>query len=160
MDRNLYPLVGIPKDELYRGLIDAALEVCPEFLLVLRQQVRLEVRAENVLARLQPKLLKAEMSTRWPGTELLFGDRAEIRHYRLDAESALVLKDAAKSLFDWIHPELPEDLCFMRPDGTPWLITTAHEHFADLSISSDERATISLRGHFLDAMVSKRSRVE
>ena len=38
-----------------------------------------------------------------------------------------ILKQASNSLHDWIQPNLPEDLSFIK-NHKPWLINTSHEY--------------------------------
>lgn len=37
-----------------------------------------------------------------------------------------ILKSVTNSLHSWVHPDLPEDLSFIK-DVKPWLINTSHE---------------------------------
>jgi hypothetical protein len=47
--------------------------------------------------------------------------------YLLVPQSISVLKESVNSFYSWIQPAFPEDLCLLRQDNSPWLITTAHE---------------------------------
>lgn len=63
-----------------------------------------------------------------------------------------VLADAATSLYAWRQPELPEDLAFLRADGSVVLATIAHERDAFMELAPHEAARASdavpwLRGH-------------
>jgi len=75
----------------------------------------------------------------WNG--IACGLMATIYRFRLCNESAQLLK-AVDSLYAWQHPEFPEDLCLLRPDGTPWLVTIAHEKDAFLELTAVERLKI------------------
>jgi hypothetical protein len=61
-----------------------------------------------------------------------------VNQYRLDEASVPLLADAADGLFDWVQPALPEDLCLLRLDGTPWLVNIAHEEEAWLMLPDEE----------------------
>ena len=49
-----------------------------------------------------------------------------------------IVLPAASNLFAWQEPELPEDLFFLREDGSALLTTTAHEEHAHLTLDSAE----------------------
>lgn len=126
MERNVYDLKSDPFHDLYRGLVDFALQTCPLGLLVLRPDTELTEEGLSFLASLRPFVESEERSDRWPGTELLW-DEATLFYFRLEPGSARLLKAATDHLYGWCHPELPEDLCFLRADREPWLGTIAHE---------------------------------
>ena len=127
METSMYNLEAEPSLALYHGLIDFALERCPLALLVRRPELELTKAGQGVLRSLAPYVEESVKSTRWPGTEI-FGAQADVFFFRLEAGSAQVLREATDHLFGWCQPDLPEDLCFLREDRTPWLVTIAHEH--------------------------------
>lgn len=69
-------------------------------------------------------------------------DEAEVVIFRLCPETGALLKEAASSLYDWCQPVLPEDLCFLRPNGEAAVTTIAHEHEALLTLTSEERSKL------------------
>jgi len=71
-------------------------------------------------------------------------NKATVHRFRLTGESACILQGATDGLYDWRSPSLPEDLCFLRQDMSPWLTSIAHEHDSYLTLSEEERS-------FLDA---------
>ena len=44
--------------------------------------------------------------------------------FKTTDEAKQVLKEKADSFFQWLHPELPEDLCFFK-DGEAWLSSSS-----------------------------------
>ena len=94
--------------------------------------------AADALARLR----KHEVSTRevaeWPGTTLWGGSTAQLTEYSLNAELATDLAALAEGLYDWQQPDLPEDLGFLRLDGSAWLASIAHERDAYFVVSAEE----------------------
>ena len=50
----------------------------------------------------------------------------------------------------WRQPDLPEDLCLLRADGSPWLATIAHEADGFLLLSEAEREDLNTRVPALD----------
>jgi len=63
---------------------------------------------------------------------------ATILTYHLSSELLVILQTVTNGLYQWVQPELPEDLCFIRPDGEPILITIAHECDAYLDVTEPE----------------------
>jgi hypothetical protein len=53
------------------------------------------------------------------------------------------LTKAADSIYAWRQPALPEDLCALRADDTPWLASIAHEGDAWLELTPDEQAVVT-----------------
>jgi hypothetical protein len=126
-----------PKGDLYRALIDLGAQRCPTVLLVVRDQRMLGAEAQRILKSLTTLLIDAQEGTQWPGT-FLHGDKAVVYRYRAGTELIEALKSLADGLYSWQHPRLPEDLCFLRSDGTPWLASIAHDGDAYLELTRDE----------------------
>ena len=45
-------------------------------------------------------------------------------------------------LYEWQHPDLPEDLFIRQSDGGIWLTSISHEHEAFLRVSRQEAASL------------------
>jgi hypothetical protein len=106
-----------------------------------RPETTLTDRGLGVLESLNPFVEQRVKSPRWPGTELVGAD-ADLFYCRLDAESSQLIKSATDHLYGWCHPNLPEDLCLLRADREPWLVTIAHEHDGYLVLSESERQNL------------------
>lgn len=91
----------------------------------------------SIVSRLESHCIDRSYASSWPGTVLL-SDRALILRYRVSSELVAVLAMLRPSLFDWLHPEAPEDPCFYRPDGAALLVTTSHEEDAYLLLMDGE----------------------
>lgn len=126
-----------PAGDRYRSLIDAGLQHGDILLLIVRPRTELTQAGRELLAKLEPYLIDASEKSEWPGTQL-FGSAVTVYKFRFNFESAERIKDAATRLYDWVHPELPEDPCILRSDGTPWLVTISHERFACLELTESE----------------------
>jgi hypothetical protein len=63
---------------------------------------------------------------------------AQLYKYHLNAESASILKECVSGMWDWIEPRHPEDLSFIREDGTPWFVSISHEHDAFFTATQQE----------------------
>jgi hypothetical protein len=70
------------------------------------------------------------------------GHTASVSSYRLDPGLVEALAGAVAGLYQWRQPELPEDLCLLRPDGSPWLVTIAHERDGYFTLDDAERAAL------------------
>lgn len=125
-----------PAGNTYRTLIHLALEVCDTFILVKRDQMELEPEGLELLERLQPYFIETKKDDGWPGTRLL-GHYADIHYISCSPAAADILLAYTHSLYSWVQPRLPDDLCFLK-GGQPWLVNTAHEHMGSLHTEEEE----------------------
>lgn len=142
MTRAVYNLLDDVKGEGYVQLLHHALSECDSFILIIRHSIDVNATAEAVLNRLEPSLISSEESSEWPGTKLL-DSTALVNKYKLSPNTAADLAEVADGLFSWCQPELPEDLCLIRKDGDPWLVTIAHEEDAYMVLSPEESAALT-----------------
>jgi hypothetical protein len=94
-----------------------------------------------VLEEPEPFLLSRTDESEWPGTRL-FDETASVSKFLLRAETVKVLGMVAEGLFEWVQPNLPEDLCILRDDDSQWLVTIAHERDAYLELCDNERGML------------------
>lgn len=141
MLRRPYTFTVEPRGILYEELLDLGAVYCNQALLVIRESCALSKNAQKTLQRLHRFEAARERRSEWPGTEL-HGGEALVLFYRLNEDSISEFKKASNALFSWKQPELPEDLCLLRSDGSPWLVTIAHEQDAYLELSEDEYARV------------------
>lgn len=131
-----------PSGARYQDLIKFCCSIASKMLLVVRDPEKEPgVKISSVLARLEPFLRESVSTNTWPGT-LLLADQARVYKYRVSDDLASILCDLKASLFEWIHPEAPEDLCFCRENEEPLLVTTSHEHDAYLLLTPEEQAVL------------------
>lgn len=126
-----------PENDVYRGLIDYAFKACDEFILVVHKNYCLKYsKTKNlILERLNPFLKEMKEQLKWAGTEMR-GTGAFVYHYNTDQKANKIIKEVSNSLYDWMYPDLPEDLCFYK-NGKPWLIDIAHENYSYI-LTEDE----------------------
>lgn len=136
--KKTYDLLRELQDETYCSILDLSINYCTTALLVVKKTVPLESSAEKVLQNMNPFLRKTEETASWPGTRL-HGHAGEVNHYRLSQECISVIKGATRKLYDWVQPSLPEDLCLLRSDGSPWLATIAHEKDSFMELDEKEK---------------------
>jgi hypothetical protein len=145
MNKKIFDLKLDPKGEIYNLLLDFAMEYCDKFFLVERFYPKFETNnGLNLIKNLEQFLLNTRESNEWPGT-ILFNDTAIIRVYKFNNESLSILKQAANGLYDWVHPDLLEDLCFLRKDGRPLLVTISHENDGYLELTDEEKTELVKR---------------
>lgn len=119
-------IIKNPKKEVYRDLIDLACEVCDEFHIVLRKDMGSLEEYKNVLKKLEDSFIEMKEQSEWASTILGDNQTAYVYYYRANSHSNQVLKECSKSLYDWVQPNLPEDLSFFK-NGKEWLVTISHE---------------------------------
>lgn len=136
-----YNILKEPKGTIYQKLIDHALHYCSYFTFTLRHSLQVYKSIEDLINELEPFLLSKKEQSEWPGTKLL-SDTAIVYEYKLSQETVDILQKTTTSLFSWIQPELPEDLCLKRHDKTPWLVTITHEKDGYFLLSSEEKASL------------------
>ena len=103
----------------------------------------MEKSGQRALDSLGPFVEEKVKSARWPGTEFLNAE-ADLFYCRLSSKSAQLIKGATDHLYGWCHPHLPEDLCLLRADREPWLVTIAHEHDGYLVLTDLEKQHLQL----------------
>lgn len=139
MSKFVFDIIEESTGVLYHELLDAAQEECSHALLVLQHIIKPDPGANEVLNRLEPFRVKSEELTEWPGTKLFLGYTATVMTYRYEPEFISVLHDISDRLYAWELPSLPEDLCLLRVDGSPWLVTIAHERDSYLDLTNNEK---------------------
>ena len=137
MTRKTLRFVAQPRGGIYRCLLQSAVEQASSAYLVVRESVELSAGARDCLLRLEPYLMSEQTVSEWPGTKLL-GGQAQKLVYRSSALLVRVFEACTDGLYDWIQPDLPEDLGFLREDGSVWLGSTAHEADAWLELEPAE----------------------
>lgn len=141
MTTNIYDIVEEPQGNIYHEILNCASDYSSEFLLVLRHSLPADEAAQDIIDALSPFLISRSEQEEWPGTRL-FEETASVHRFKVCSPAMEILRLASDSLFAWQQPQLPEDLCFLRSNGTPWLVTIAHEQDAYFSLSHEEKVDI------------------
>lgn len=141
MSRTCFTIATELQGNLYQRLLDYAVQECAVALLVVHPSLRLSAEGEKVLHQLAEYLKEKAGSSVWPGTELLT-EVAHVYYYHLSPECVGILKDAAAGLYSWQQPHLPEDLCLLKADGEPWLVSIVHERDSYFCLSEAERTRL------------------
>lgn len=144
MPRRNVSLLREPRGDVYRDLIRIAPRWADRGGLVFQNlgDATYPSRMDCVLEPLRDDILSRRAVTEWPGTQLFSGEEVELVEFRLVPECLEYLSRIARGLYSWEFPALPEDLHFMRHDGTPWLGSIAHERDAYFVIDETEQSEL------------------
>lgn len=151
-ERREYRLEAEPRDDAYDQLVDWTASEADRVLLVLRPGLDLEKPGRRILADLSSSQIAEAEASEWPGTRLLDVDHARLMIFALSEEVCAILKRAARGLYEWVQPGLPEDPCFLAGDE-PLLTTVAHEEQAYLTLSALQRARLPYQAPRLAVLV-------
>jgi len=134
-----------PEEDTYRQLVAYCCAVSVRMTLVVRDpDLAPGAGVRAILGRLEGHLLGQSLTSSWPGT-VLFSDKATVFTYAVSEELSRALIEIESSLFSWVHPDAPEDLCFYRKDGSSILVTISHEEDAYMLLTSEELAGLRAR---------------
>lgn len=129
-------------ERLKKLLVEVSPKFCRRYLLVVRPSLGTSQTLHTFLARLAPSILSRRQVSEWPGTQLLDGELADVYEGELSHHATKTFAASVGSLLDFQQPALPEDLSLLREDGSPWLITCAHESDIYLELSEQELTEI------------------
>jgi hypothetical protein len=135
--RFVFDIISEPVEATYKRLLVACAELSSTVILVVRDPADLTSGALTLLANLERWCIGKEKNSEWPGT-ILKNSSATVYTYKLESGVVSVLQDAADGLYEWVQPELPEDPCFLKADGSPTLVTIAHERDAYVRLTEPE----------------------
>ncbi|MBV8194996.1 MAG: hypothetical protein JOY80_05655 [Candidatus Dormibacteraeota bacterium] len=140
--RKTYDLIDEPVGPDYDALLDSALTQCTTIVVMTRGDIADEP-AGSVLERLSAfEQRSVETSS------------AVSHHFKLTQEAVAVLKDVARGLYAWQQPELPADLCLLRADGSPWLVSIAAERLGYLELTPFEKLLLGRTAPGLAAVLA------
>jgi hypothetical protein len=119
----------------YERLIDYAMERSDTFMLGVHEWVTenrgihtdTEILFAELLQQLKPFLVSTHAYEEIRGIHPIAYTQGTFYRYKCMPMTGELLKQAVSSLFSWIHPKLPEDLCFQNADGEDWIINIAHK---------------------------------
>ena len=136
-----------PRGESYRQLIDAAIVDTARAYVILQGESIKSSGVARARELLQPERISERLVREWPGTTLLGSTPAPatLSEYRCSARLGASLKQLANGLYSWIYPDLPEDLGFVRADGSTWLGSISHEKDSFMELDSGEFSNLCSR---------------
>lgn len=154
-----------PRGEAYEQLIDLAIRNSECFVLSEKIPVdKVTNHYASVLESLKPYLIKT-IIIQSQGDNMdeviqisntfrshVFYTAGTYYFYRCCKESGNLLKQSANRLSDWIYPNLPEDLCFLKEGGGDYLHSVVHENMYGMEVTEEEAVELMDRitGLFLE----------
>jgi hypothetical protein len=157
MTRLVYDFIEEPTADLLRYLLIEASEIATTCGFVVQTDFPTNQRATRLATELHSYLKTSKEVASWPGTQL-YGESRAIRYeYAFSQHVAGLLSEAADGLYEWVAPDLPEDLHLLRQDGSVFLGSVAHERDAWLEADHEEFARLAQSVPGLDQIVTVRS---
>ena len=130
-------LVENPTGKTYEQLIHVLCEHSNTFYFVTRKEFRYN---EHILEQFRPFVINTYKSKSWAGT-VTQGPAATIYEIKVNKATCRLLQQLSNSLFDWVAPNLPEDLTFLK-DGQVLFSSTTHEKMGCFELSENEQHLI------------------
>ena len=143
MAPRIYTIESEPVAEAYQRLLDLAGLFCARGLLVTRPGLGMSAEGRDLVSALLSFQGNERSASEWPGTDLGRGS-ATVLSFEVHDQSLALLRPAP-GLYSWRQPHRPEDLCFLRADGSTWLASIAHESDAFLELEEAEVAIVRAR---------------
>ncbi|URJ50208.1 leucine-rich repeat domain-containing protein [Paenibacillus polymyxa] len=142
----MFRLYSDVRGAAYERLIDYAMERADTFMLGIHKWatkdengvIDQDVLFKELLQQLNPFMLSTHSYEEIRGMHSIAYTQGTFYRYQCAPEAGGLLKQAASSLFSWVHPQLPEDLCFQNADGEDWIINIAHERIGRLNMATEE----------------------
>jgi hypothetical protein len=131
MDSPSTPVYQLPPSistTVWHRLVHSLIEHEEWFGFVWRSDLTFSRRARATRNTLTPLRIEHSRTDRWPGTRLSRGHATVIRYQT--SRKALPVLLATDSLYDWVHPDLPEDLFFGSGSNDLALVSVTHEREA------------------------------
>ena len=149
-NRKIYSLDSEYMGRNLESVLKAGLQDATMLLLVLRTPIASHLDCFQLLADLEPWFLFERRDLRWPGTQVFPSQESEENHrsisqryYQFNPTVAEILVNQHRCIWDWRQPDWPEDLCLLRPDGTPWFVSIVHEKDTYLKLGDSEYDMLS-----------------
>lgn len=121
-----------PTGEVYRELIKVLCDYSDQFYFVTRKELTYD---QEAIAAFKPFFIKRYQAKEWANT-MTKGPPVTVYVIEINDQTRKLLQGMANTLYDWVAPNLPEDLTFLKNDFA-WFTSTAHEEFSGFSIRSD-----------------------
>lgn len=127
-----WDLVGNPTGETYIQFIKILCDYSDKFYFVTRKELKYD---QKVLNKFKPHVIETYKTKEWANT-ITKGPVATVYVIEVNQDTCKLLQQSARTLYDWVAPDLPEDLTFMK-NNFAWFTCTTHEEFGEFSIRSD-----------------------
>jgi hypothetical protein len=133
----------------YKELLNFLLNISNKFSFVIRTNYKITKEEMEILRLFNKYLIYEDNVASWPGTNLLYGKTAHIYYYDFKQESFELLLKISNTLYEWEHPQKPEDLCFYN-NADAIFASITHEKYSyflkKTSARFNSRDTLHLPG--------------
>lgn len=127
-----WSLVDNPSGKTYKQLISVLCSYSDLFYFVTRKELKYNL---DRIAQFAPYTKQTYKTKKWANT-ITKGPAATVYVIEANQDTCMLLQEAANTLYDWVAPNLPEDLTFIKNDF-PWFTCTTHEESGGFTIRSD-----------------------
>ena len=100
-----------PKDNIYFQLIDLMFDLSDSFILVERPEMDTSENFTRIMSELSGYLIKMQNQTSFAQTSIM-NSFAKVYYFKICEETKAILLKYSNSLYDWVQPNLPENICF------------------------------------------------
>ena len=126
-----WELTENPSGEMYKKLIEVLCKHSDTFYFVTRKELKYNQR---ILDQFKPYFIERYQTQEWANT-ITRSPAATVYVIESNPETMKILQESANALYDWVAPNLPEDLTFLK-NNFEWFTCTTHEEFGGFSIRS------------------------
>jgi hypothetical protein len=137
-----YDIATVIDEIVFCDLTNVARHYGERGLFVVRDDAAASKAVSRTVERFLPFVVSQSRRSKWPGTELLAGQQATVYEFLLCAQSIQLLFSVSRNVFDWVHPDLPEDICFLDQNGGAWFVSITHERDAYLQVSREQYTSL------------------
>lgn len=127
-----WELVENPAGETYKQLMKVLCDHSDKFYFITRKEWTYN---PEILEQLKPYTLETYKTKKWANT-ITKGPAATVYVIEANPITCKLLQQSANTLYDWVAPDLPEDLTFIK-NNFAWFSCTTHEEFGGFSIRSE-----------------------
>ena len=135
--RQSLTLADEPTGPTYQKLLEFCAMRSSHLTLVIRESISTTLEFDDFLQEVKAFTVSSSLQSEWPGTILLSGT-ARVVVVSVCGPVMAVVSQQTDQLFGWRQPQLPEDLSFLRSDGSPLFVMISHENDAYFELDETE----------------------
>ena len=139
--RNAHSLKRELRGALYQSLLEYALNTCTFASVTVRPELSLSKKGREAVDLINNFRCNQEDKKSTPWAQI-FDSQADTVMFRYTPESLSSLFWISTRIYQWQQPDLPEDLCLLRPDKSELLVTNAHARSSYLVMTREEKLAL------------------
>lgn len=125
-------LIENPVGNTYQQLLEVLCDYSDTFYFITRKELTYK---QEILEQFKPHMIETYQTKEWANT-ITLGPPATVYVMEANRDSCKLMQTLSHSLYDWVSPNLPEDLTFIK-NNFAWFTCTTHEEFGGFSIRSE-----------------------